>query len=78
MITHRGETMTMRQRAREFRKELVHAAGCSYRGGQFMAQCATRDGVAENIADYLDACIRAGVRPRIPRSLRHIEPKEGW
>jgi hypothetical protein len=59
--------VTPRDRAKSERKMLIHAAGCTWRGRD---KCAGVDSVPELLIDYAMLCIAAGIRPRIPRSLR--------
>lgn len=56
---------TRRQRARQIRRELIHAAGCTE------PRCMSKEVVAETLAEAR----MFGVR--IPRSLRHIKPLFG-
>lgn len=51
---------------RKLRRELVHSAGCTFRGNH---TCASIDCLPELLAEALMAGIR------VPRSLRHIEPE---
>lgn len=59
--------MTPRQRAKSYRSHLQHAAGCVFRG---MPLCPIVDSARAVIAEYEEACALAGIKPRIPRSLR--------
>jgi hypothetical protein len=55
-----------RRELKKLRRELVHAAGCTYRG---VHKCASIDCLPETLAE----AVALGVR--IPRSLRHLALK---
>lgn len=64
MTGHRLAAKRRSRNRRRVRKELVHAAGCTHRGGDFSRECAAVDCLPDLIAE----ATWLGVR--IPRSLR--------
>lgn len=65
----RLEKKRLARRRRATRRDLVHAAGCTYRGDKRWAPCMDRQFVEETIGE----AIAFGVS--IPRSLRHLIPE---